>query len=52
MKRVKTQIEELRVELRYWQGRARLDARSLWSTIAKVKEIAALMRALQKKGKK
>jgi hypothetical protein len=42
-------LRELREDLRYWQGMARIDARSLIGSRNKCKEIAAKMRALQPK---
>jgi hypothetical protein len=51
MKRPATRIKELRLDLAYWQERARMDARCLCSSIEKVKEIAAKMRAVQKENK-
>lgn len=47
MKKNKTLIRELRAELHYFQMQARIDARSLKSSRAKCKEIAAQMRELQ-----
>lgn len=46
-----TRLKELRIELRYWQTMARLEARALKATREKIKEIAALMRAGQKEKK-
>lgn len=48
MKTNKTLIKELRAELHHWQMMYRMDLKSLARTKAKVKEIAAKMRALQK----
>jgi hypothetical protein len=48
MKKNKTLIKELRVELRYHQQMVRVDLRALKAGIAKCKEIGARMRELQK----
>jgi hypothetical protein len=52
MKRNETLLRELREELRYWQGMARIDAHSLIGSRNKCKEIGAKMRALQPQPKK
>jgi hypothetical protein len=51
MKKSQTVIKELRMELHYWQMRARMDAKSLRATRAKCKAIATLMRREQMKCK-
>ena len=51
-KRNKTLIEELRAELRFWQMRYRLELRGVQRIRAKINEIAALMRALQKEDRR
>jgi hypothetical protein len=48
MKQPKTQIRELRQELRYHQEMVRVDLRALKAGIRKCKEIAAKMRELQR----
>jgi hypothetical protein len=48
MKTNKTLIKELRVELRYHQQLLRVDIRAVKAGIAKIKEIGAKMRELQK----
>jgi hypothetical protein len=45
-------LRELREDLHYWQGMARIDARSLTGSRNKCKEIGAKMRALQPHPKK
>ena len=47
MKQTKTILKELRQELRYWQGRVRMDVKSLERTKDKCKEIATQMRQVQ-----
>lgn len=51
MKKKATRLKELRQELRFWQTMARIEARALKATREKIKEIAALMRAVQKEPK-
>ena len=51
MMKKKTQraiLKELRIELRFWQMRARLDARCLEGSRQKCRQIGELMRAAQK----
>ncbi len=51
MKRNRTLIKELLIELRYWQGRYCLELAGLRRLKIKIKQIAAEMRRLQKEGK-
>lgn len=48
MKRPATRIKELRADLRFAQMHVRQDLAALRRSIAKVQEIAARMRSLQK----
>jgi beta-xylosidase len=47
MKQTKTVLKELRQELRYWQGRVRMDIKSLERTKDRCKFFASLMRKVQ-----
>lgn len=52
MKKRSKKIRELLLELRYFQERARIDARSLRSSRAKCKEIGVKLRQAQKEQNK
>lgn len=47
MKKPRTLIKELRIELRHFQMQARIEARALRASREKCKQIGAMMRKLQ-----
>ena len=48
MKKKSTRLKEALSELRYWQGQVRLSLKSLQRTVDKCREVAKVMREIQR----